>query len=256
MSRKESETDAAPRTGTRRTFLKLCGGIAVLAGANPRLLATPEAGITAYARARLVTASGEPVRSSALRVGVSHIFHYPYAATPCFLLNLGRRVPGGQRLMTEDGHSYAWTGGVGPAQSVVAFSAICAHRMSYPAREVSFINYRHEPTKYLDANAAHHVRPQVIACCSENSVYDATAGARVLGGPARQPLAAILLEHDPQEDALYAVGAQGGTLFDKFVREFGPQLGLNRGGAAVDAPVHGETTVLPIEEYTRNQIRC
>lgn len=35
--------------------------------------------------------------------------------------------------------------GVGPGASIVAFSAICAHRMSYPTRNVSFIDYRHKP---------------------------------------------------------------------------------------------------------------
>jgi len=42
----------------------------------------------------------------------------------------------------------------------------------------------------------------VIHCCSEHSQYDPAEGARVVAGPAPQPLAAILLDHDPASDAL------------------------------------------------------
>ena len=49
----------------------------------------------------------------------------------------------------------------------------------------------------------------MIHCCSEHSEYDPATGARVLGGPAPQPLSAILLEHDKSNDYLYAVGTLG-----------------------------------------------
>jgi len=34
--------------------------------------------------------------------------------------------------------------GVGARHSLVAYSAICAHKLSYPTREISFISYRAE----------------------------------------------------------------------------------------------------------------
>jgi hypothetical protein len=44
----------------------------------------------------------------------------------------------------------------------------------------------------------------------------AAAAARVLGGPALQPLSAIVLEHDKTGDQPYAVGTLGGEMFDAF----------------------------------------
>ena len=35
---------------------------------------------------------------------------------------------------------------------MVAFSAICAHKMSHPAPSVSFINYRHGEVKFRNSN--------------------------------------------------------------------------------------------------------
>jgi Rieske Fe-S protein len=121
----------------------------------------------------------------------SYVFHYPYVTTPCFLIDLGAPAEAGAELETSDGRPYRWTGGVGPGRSIVAFSAICAHRMSYPTRNVSFIDYRHKPMNTEAAGDDWWSRGQVIYCCSEGSVYDPSDGARVLAGPAPQPLAAV-----------------------------------------------------------------
>src|SRR6185436_1402830 len=104
-----------------------------------------------------------------------------------------------------------WPGGVGPRGSIVAYSAICAHKLTYPTRDISFISYRAEKTvgnKFAN----------VIHCCSEHSQYDPAAGARVVAGPAPQPLAAILLEHDAGTDEIYAVGTLGGEMFNEFFK--------------------------------------
>ena len=58
------------------------------------------------------------------------IFHYPYAATPCFLLNLGRPLSLPAELKTAAAQPYRWPGGVGPQRSIVAYSAICAHQLA------------------------------------------------------------------------------------------------------------------------------
>lgn len=252
--------DAAPEAHPRRRFLRVCMGMTALAGANPSLLAASKDQRNDegrdYARVVLVDEQGAPLRATTLKAGFNYVFPYPYVSTPCFLLNLGESVEGGQRLATEDGRHYTWHGGVGPGRAIVAFSAICAHRMSYPAREVSFINYRHGPTDFVDGQARPAVQERVIFCCSERSVYDAAKGARVLGGPATQPLAAIRLEHDPESDALFAIGAQGGTLFDSFVRRFRHQLALEYGADAVAMPVTQRSTVLPLDAFTKNQVLC
>ena len=77
-------------------------------------------------------------------------------------------------LRREDGTTYAWSGGVGPARAIVAFSAICAHKLAYPTRDVSFIRYQPQRSATSDA--------QVIHCCADHSVYDPASGRARAGG--------------------------------------------------------------------------
>src|SRR6478736_1323920 len=126
----------------RRAFLTSCAalggaGFAALEGwaqVTPRL----------YARTLLVDIHGEPVRGGRLAAETNYVFAYPYAATPCFLLRLPRAVEPAPALRRGDGAQYRWPGGVGPGRALVAFSAICAHKLAYPTREVSFIRYQRE----------------------------------------------------------------------------------------------------------------
>jgi hypothetical protein len=131
---------------------------------------------------------------------------------------------------------------------VVAFSAICAHQLAYPTRDISFISFR-------DAASPGNPRTDVIHCCSEHSQYDPADGARVLAGPATQPLAAILLEHDTRSDELFAVGTLGGELFDAFFAKYQMRLSLEVGPRARER-VSGECRVLPMADYCRQQVRC
>src|SRR5689334_4293505 len=131
----------------RRDFVRACAAsVAACApfSAPPTLAA--DARPHRYARAKLVDEHGAPLHAKAIPVERNLIFHYPYAATPCFLLNLGRAVAGHARLKTADQTPYEWDGGVGPARSIVAYSAICAHKLTYPTRDISFISYRPEKT--------------------------------------------------------------------------------------------------------------
>ena len=128
-------------------------------------------------------------------------------------MDLGKSVTTPHALKTHDGAAYSWPGGVGNGRSMVSFSAICAHRMSHPAPEVSFINYRHGKIDFTDKNYELQSRSGLIYCCSEGSVYDPGDGARVLGGPAPQPLATILLKHHSNDDTLSAYGVLGGNMF-------------------------------------------
>ena len=239
---------------TRRGFVRLCASAVALISAMPSALAQPGARLRRYQRARLVDVNDRPITSESLAVGENYLFHYPFLATPCFLLNLGRAAMPTQ-LKTEDGQTYQWQGGVGPGRSVVAFSAICAHKMSHPARTVSFINYRHERVRYQDSGERPAEQAQVIYCCSEKSVYDPAQGARVLGGPARQPLAAIVLEEDA-DGALHAVGTFGGEMFERFFREFGMRLTLEHGTSKIRTPVAGSAQVMRLADYSDKQMRC
>ena len=254
MSRIPVET---PAGRSRRSFVKLCAGAAAAVGVAPQALAAASAApLRHYERVRLTGADGAPLRAGDLETGTSYVFNYPYATTPCFLIDLGRPVDTPESLQTEAGVEYLWPGGVGSNKSVVGFSAICAHKMTHPARTVSFINYRHGPVSFRNHGKKLVQREGVIFCCSEKSVYDPARGARVLGGPARQPLCTILLEHDPAEDALYALGSYGGEMFEKFFRSFAARLQLEWGMSDVRARVEGTSRVMPIEEYSRTQMLC
>jgi Rieske Fe-S protein len=217
-------------------------------------MAQPAGQLKPAERVRLVDTHGRTLRPGKLEAGRSYVFNYPFVTTPCFLIDLGQPAEPGADLAAEDGRTYQWSGGVGPGRSIVAFSAICAHRMSYPTREVSFISYRHKPVSESAGDAGWWNRGQVIYCCSEGSVYDPRDGARVLAGPAPQPLAAIHLEYAADENALFATGIYGGDMLERFFDKFGFQVALAYGRDDIREPAHETATVWPFDEYSRNSV--
>lgn len=229
----------------RRGFMLACAASALTlplsaahADARPRL----------YSRARLLDPDSRPLKAHALAADRNFIFHYPFAGTPCFLLNLGRPTRPLAQLKTAVAQDYQWPGGVGRQRSIVAYSAICAHKLSYPTREISFISYRNEKTPGSKFE-------RVIHCCSEHSQYDPAEGAKVVAGPAPQPLAAILLEYDERRDDLYAVGTLGGELFNEFFRKYEFRLALEFDGRARQAVTAG-CVVRELGDYCRQQVKC
>jgi Rieske Fe-S protein len=227
----------------RRGFIKFCAASVAALGAAE---VAADARVQLYSKARLVDDKGAPLRTTAIPVDQNLIFHYPFAATPCFLLNLGKAVKPA-RLKTASGDPYEWKGGVGAARSVVAYSAICAHKLSYPTKDISFISYRTE-------KSARNRIGNVIHCCSEHSQYDPAAGARVVAGPAPQPLAAILLEWDSARDEIHAVGTLGGEMFGEFFDKFAFKLQMEHGTPR--APVSGSCLVQELDNYCRQQVKC
>jgi len=240
----------------RRRFIKLCATATALVASRPATLAATPGPLKPSRPSRLVHDDGTPIAPGDIEVGRSYVFHYPYLATPCFLIDLGEQVDPTDDLTTEDGQRYRWQGGTGPRRSVVAFSAICAHQMSYPTPTVSFINYRHTPVRYMDVQQRRNERERVIYCCSEGSAYDPAAGGRVLGGPARQPLAAVALGYDEDADTFVATGTYGGDMFERFFDKFGFQLSLQHRTDDIRRPVDGSTAVMPLEEYSSSFRQC
>lgn len=231
----------------RRDFVKLCAASAATTQLpTPAQAAALQARL--YRRTLLVDERQKPIRSDSLRVGVNYVFEYPFAATPCFLLRLAKPAAGGVNLKTEGGGTYRWEGGAGPDRSLVSYSAICAHKLTYPTRQVSFIGYRDAPSPVAGNG-------KVITCCSDRSVYDPAAGARVVAGPAPQPLATILLEHDAATDGLAAVGTFGGEMFDAFFRKFGFRLQLELGDRA-KAAVDERAAVRELSTYSAQWAQC
>jgi arsenite oxidase small subunit len=231
----------------RRGFIESCSAGAAglsLAAGLPAWAA--DARPKAYQRALLVDDRGEPVKAAQLRPQVNYVFHYPYEATPVFLLELGKpALP--QALKTQASDAYAWPGGVGRHRSIVAFSAICAHQLVYPTRDVSFISFR-------KTRARQGVQDGLIHCCAEHSQYDPARGAQVLAGPAKQPLCAVLLEHDGKADTLTAHATLGGELFDAFFRKYEAKLSLDVGATAKNTV--RQAVVRELDKFCRNAVQC
>jgi Rieske Fe-S protein len=234
----------------RRDFVKLCAASAALGATLGDALAAVDAQARLYERTLLVDQEGRPFKARLLQPDRNYLFHYPYAGTPCFLLNLGKPALQAVTLKTEKGASYEWPGGVGPNHAIVGYSAICAHRMTYPTRQISFISYRDK------AGPAKLTRSNVIHCCSEHSEYDPATGARVVGGPAPQPLAAILLDYDQRTDGLYAVGTLGGEVYGAFFAKFEFKLALEYGADRARQAVNGSTVVSELSNYCKQQVQC
>lgn len=236
---------------SRRGFIHLCGTAAALAAqSGSGVQAQP---LTDFARVQLVDRAGAPLAVDTLEPQREYVFFYPYVCTPCFLLNLDRATAP-VNLKTQAGADYRWQGGVGSGGKIVAFAAICAHKLTHPSAPVSFIGYRRHEVGFLDKSSNKvERRSAVIQCCSEHSIYDPAQGAKVLSGPAPQPLASIGL--DERDGSLHAVGVYGGLLYERFFERFGFRLRLEFGERAM-TPVTETSTVMPIEDYTRQRIQC
>ncbi|HUL41936.1 MAG TPA: (2Fe-2S)-binding protein [Burkholderiales bacterium] len=231
----------------RREFIKICAVTAALAASDT--LAAKSREPRFYSRTLLVDYDGHPFKTSEMQIKRNYIFNYPFVGTPCFLLNLGKPTTSDAILATADGKSYHWNGGVGADRSIVAYSAICAHQLAYPTRQISFISFRGDVSpKIGNAN--------VIHCCAEHSEYDPAQGAKVISGPAPQPLAAIMLEYNKKTDELFAVGTLGGELFNDFFSKYDFRLNLEYGSNAAEKPVTGEAVVTELKAFCQQQVRC
>lgn len=236
--------EAATTDEQRREMLRQAACVAGAWAASGALPAV--AGQTQrHPRALLVHPSGQPLLAAQVKAGEPLLFNYPFLASPVFLLALDGEVRDTE-LLTEAKQPYAAPAGVGPARSIVAFSAICAHKLMYPTPALSFIGVRRgqagEPA-------------QVIHCCGDNSRYDPARGASVMSGPAPQPLAAVLLEWDAKRDQLHAVGTRGGEMFQAFFDKYAFRLETELGRRARD-PIAATAVVKPASAYSRQWQTC
>jgi len=217
-------------------------GAWVASGALPVVAA---GAVQSHPRSLLIDSHGKPWSARQLRAGEAFLFNYPYTASPVFLLAFEGEVKPAE-LVTQDKQRYAAPGGVGPNRSIVAFSAICAHKLVYPTSVISFIGLR---------SGGRGEPAHVIHCCGDNSRYDPLQGARVIDGPAPQPLAAVLLEWDPGSDQLHAVGTRGGEMFDAFFEKYAMKLQLET-GSGVRKPSGAAVVVQPASSYSRQWRSC
>ncbi|MDP1650143.1 MAG: hypothetical protein Q8M01_18345 [Rubrivivax sp.] len=136
--------------------------------------------------------------------------------------------------------------GIGPQHRIVAYSAICAHKLMYPTPQISFINIR----KGQADEPAH-----VVHCCGDDSRSDPTRGGKVISGPAPQPLAMVMLEWNPENDELHAVGTLGGEMFQAFFEKYEFRLTLDHGANAMK-PSARTSVVQAASTYSRQQQSC
>jgi arsenite oxidase small subunit len=237
----------------RRDFVEGCavglGAMACSAWAQAAWAA--DAKPRAYAPVLLVDELGQPLKAATLKPKVNYVFHYPFEATPVFLIDLAKPAAP-VSLNTRSQQRYDWPGGVGPARSLVAFSAICAHKLVYPTKELSFIRFRKGAASLPGTPSK---GDDLIHCCADHSQYDPARGAQVLHGPAEQPLCAVLLKHDAKADTLTATGTLGGELFDEFFKKYEFKLGLEVGPKARQA-VARHSVVKELDRFCRNAVRC
>ena len=229
----------------RRTFSKVCSSLIAAALVQPtRSLA--EAGQVGaadrpggpYQRSRLVKPDGTPLTLDELPDDQAWVFHYPFVTTPCFLM----RRPATQEQAAEN-------------TRLIAFSAICSHKMTHPARPISHISYRPDVVRYRDHHGVARERGGVISCCSERSVYDVLDDGKVLAGPATRPLPRITLAID-EAGRIEATGSEGPDLYDAFLDKFGFRLAMEHGVTDIRARAGSETQAQPADTFSHQQVRC
>ncbi len=233
----------------RRKFIKVCASVAALS-LPPLFLQNTAFGGTfkRYKKALLVDGEGNPINPSKVEEGREYIFFYPYRSTPCMLINTGRTVnPVDLRL--ENGKTYRWKGGVGPEKSIVAYVAICTHQLSFIRPDNAFINYYPPGTKSGVVK-----RDRVIQCCAHLSVFDPEKGAKVIDGPARDPLPAVVLT--VEGDRIYAVGVLGRDIFPDFFDAYRSELKQIHGTFRKAKQRVDVCEVVELNTYTENPIRC
>lgn len=215
----------------RRNFLKIMAAGATVIAVNPSfirgsLYAADGRLYTAYEKAQLVDAAGNPIKASALDTEMTYIFNYPYASTPCMIVNLPEPTQQEVQLKSDTGEEYVWKSGVGKDRTIVAYSAICAHQLSHPTPNDNFIQYvpKSKPTMAYDNSG-------IIVCSSHLSAFDAKAGAKNLRGAATQPLAAVVLDV-AADDTIWAVGILGSDKFQDYFKSFKPEFKEFYGGIA------------------------
>jgi len=238
----------------RRQFNKICSSIVIAAGSAPQALAASSQK-QKFQQSALTFAGTDKLTSKVIEVGEPYLFFYPYVTTPCLLVKL--KSPA-HPLSTGNGSGdHTWQGGVGPDKNIVAYSAICSHKMSHPAKEISFLSYRHDTVSYHNKEQGKSVdQAGVISCCSERSVYDPAIGSKVLGGPAPHPLASIELEYDEASDTLSATGSFGADMYDKFLDKFGFRAAMEHKVMDPKTLTSDTTVVQKVSDYTRQSIKC
>jgi len=238
----------------RRDFLRVVGAGATVVAVAPSMIgqtlyADNGQLYKAYEKVQLVDGDGNPIKASSLESEKTYVFNYPQVAVPCFLINLGEKAENEVKLKSEDGTEYIWSGAVGKDNSIVAYTAICPHQLTHTNKADSFMSY--VPRK---AKTMAYTEGGVIICASHLSAFDPKRGANQLSGPAPQPLASIVLEHD-KNDHLWAVAVLGQDKFHDYFKSFKSEFKEQFGGKRkAKKLVKISVPTVAITEYTKEVI--
>ena len=224
----------------RRQFVQICAGAAATLATE----AWPAfaVGMQDFPRVKLVDAQGAALKASDLVTDQAYLFHYPFRAVPCFLINLGKASDAPRTLSGEEG-DYAWAGGTGEHHNLVAYVAICTHQLSYPNKAASVIRYAADGSELAG-------KPGMIVCCAHGSVFDPAAGAQKVSGPAEQPLVPVRLEVDLQNGSLFATGVDTSKLLERFFKAYKPDLITEYGPGGYRQPVGETSTTVLLDKYS------
>lgn len=160
----------------RRFFLKSSGTAAAAVGAAVMPLQGAQAATPAKAATTGSTTLSYPKTGvgKARRMPVNQVvsFSYPDASSPCYAIRMGNAV----------------SGGVGPDQDIVAFSALCTH---------------------MGCPVAYEGGTKTFKCGCHFSVFDPEMGGQMVCGQATENLPRVRLDYDARTDSVNAVGVDG-----------------------------------------------
>jgi arsenite oxidase small subunit len=157
---------------SRRQFLKLGGTVS--AGITLPLTVTPAAGETVFDAGRTTLPYTPKALGQAkkLQTNTPVAFTFPDASSPCALLKMGSRVPGG----------------VGPDGDIVAYSTLCTH---------------------MGCSVSYDAKAKTFKCPCHFSMFDAEKTGKMICGQATENLPRIVLDYNGSSDTVSAVAVDG-----------------------------------------------
>jgi len=239
----------------RRNFLQLSATSAMAIAVAPSLISQKlyaEDGslFQTFEKVQLKDTEGNALKSKTLVKEENYVFMYPHAATPAIMVDLPTPAAKEIKLKAEDGTEYIYKGGAGAQGTIVAFSAICAHQLTHPQKAMTMFQYVPTTGKTLAYDKA-----GVFVCSSHLAAYDATQGGKVLGGPANQGLASIILEIDA-DDNIWAVAVLGPNKFQEFFDAFKQEHKAEHGRRGAKKLVKEEVKVQQLKDFTAEMIQA
>ena len=239
----------------RRNFLKVSATSAMAVAIAPslvtqKLYAEDGSLFQTFEKAQLKDAEGNPLKASALVKEENYVFMYPHAATPAILVDLPEPTQKEVKLKAEDGTEYVFKGGAGSKGTIVAYSAICAHQLTHPTANMTMFQYVPTTGKTLAYETA-----GVFVCTSHLAAYDPKQGGKVVGGPAKQGLAQIVLEVDA-DDNIWAVAVLGPAKFQEFFDAFKQELRKEHGRRGAKKLVKEEAKAQKLVNFTKEIIQA